>query len=179
MSESKIASRYAKSLYDKAADTGDLESVASDIKNLNLISHSNRDFNRFLNSPLISRETKKATLAKIFASFNKETINLFNLMADKSRENLIAFVGQEFTKIYNQNHGITIAVVTSATELDKDSLEKVENYVRSKTGAKKVEITTETDPSLIGGMTIMFEGKIYDSSVSGQINKIKTELNIA
>src|SRR5687767_11720977 len=125
MSESKIASRYAKSLYDTAMDAGTLESVAADIKNLNQISNSNRDFTRFLNSPLISRETKKATLTKIFASYNKATVNLFNLMADKSRESLIGFVGTEFTKIYNKNHGITLAEVISAGDLDQESLDKV------------------------------------------------------
>jgi F-type H+-transporting ATPase subunit delta len=179
MSESKIASRYAKSLYDKATETGALESVAADIRNLNEISISNRDFIRFLNSPLISRETKKTTLSKIFATFNKETVNLFSLMADKSRESLIGFVGAEFTKIYNRNHGITLAEVTSAAPLDKESMDKVEQFIRSKSGAKAVEIKTNVDPSLIGGMMIMFEGKLYDSSISSQIKKIKKELNIA
>ena len=37
MSDSKIASRYALSLYDKASETGVLESVATDIRSLNQV----------------------------------------------------------------------------------------------------------------------------------------------
>jgi len=179
MSDSKIASRYALSLYDKASEDGVLESVAADIQNLNEITVANKDFIKFLNSPLITRETKKNTLSKIFSSFNKETVNLFNLMADKSRENLIGFMGTEFTKIYNKNHGITQALVTSAAPLDAKSLAQVEQYVKTNTGANSVQITTKVDASLVGGITIMFDGKIYDSSIASQINKLKSELNIA
>lgn len=179
MSDTKIAARYAKSLYDKASDSGVLESVASDIRNLNEITLSNRDFVKFLQSPLISRESKKNTLNRIFSTFNKETINLFSLMTDKSRESLIGFVGTEFAKIYNKSHGVTVATVTSAAALDADSLEKVEQFVKANTGANAVEITSKVDPSLVGGITIMFEGKIYDSSIATQIRKIKKELNIA
>jgi F-type H+-transporting ATPase subunit delta len=179
MSDSKIASRYALSLYDKASETGVLESVATDIRSLNQVVSENRDFTKFLNSPLISRETKKNALNKIFTGFNKETLNLFHLMADKGRENLISFVGLEFMKIYNKQNSITEALVTSAAALDANSLKQVEQYVKAKTAAKAVQLTTKVDPSLVGGMTIMFEGKIYDNSIATQINKLKKELNIA
>lgn len=179
MSDTKIASRYALSLYNKASEIGVLEAVVSDIRNLNAVTSQNREFSRFLNSPLITRDTKKATLAKIFASFNKETIHLFELMADKSRENLIGYMGAEFVRIYNKNNRITVAEITSASELDAESLKKAEQFVKTSTGATTVEISTKVDASLIGGMTIMFEGKIFDSSIATQIKRIKSELNIA
>lgn len=179
MSETKIAYRYAKSLFDKANDASVLKEVASDIRNLNDIVKSNRDFTQFLQSPLISRDTKKSTLRKIFGSFNKETVNLFELMTDKNREGFIGLVGIEFIKIFNRTHGITEALVTSAAPMDQESLDRVELFVKSKTGAKSVEISAKVDPSIIGGITVMFEGKIYDSSIASQIKKIKKELNIA
>ena len=179
MSDSKIASRYALSLYNKAADAGIVDVVVNDIRSLNKVVVENRDFSRFLQSPLISRETKKATLSKIFDSYHKDTIGLFHLMAEKGRESLIGIMGKEFIQIYNKNNGITEAVVTSASVLDDESMRKVEAYVKQRTGAVSVEMKTKIDPSLIGGMTIMFEGKIYDSSIASQIKKIKTELNIA
>lgn len=179
MSDSKIASRYALSLYIKASETGVLEAVVSDIRSLNEVTSKNREFSRFLNSPLITRETKKATLSKIFASFNQETIHLFSLMADKGRESMIGSMGAEFVRIYNKNNRITVAEISSASELDSDSLNKAEQFVKASTGANTVEISTKVDPSLIGGMTIMFEGKIYDSSIATQIKKMKSELNIA
>ena len=179
MSESRIASRYAKSLYDKASESGALEAVASDIRNLNDVVKGSRDFVVFLQSPLISKEAKKATMDKIFHSFHQETKSLFHLMADKSREAYIGSVGTEFIHLYNRNHGITEAVVTSATELGKDSLSSIEQFVKAHTGAKSVNFQIHTDPKVIGGLMIMFEGRIYDSTILSQIKKIKKELQIA
>lgn len=179
MSETRIAARYARSLYSRAEDLKALDAVVSDMKQLNLIVAESKDFNVFLQSPLISKELKKNALDKIFSGFHAETRNLFRLMAEKSRESYISAMGNSFLQLYNQNNGITEAVVTTATEIDKDSLLQIENFVKSKTGAGSVEIVTKTDPSIIGGITIMFDGKIYDSSISSQLKKIKKELKIA
>ena len=179
MSETKIAGRYANSLYQKAKEVNLLDSIASDIRNLNTLVLESAEFNTFINSPLISKTTKKSSLNKIFTSFNKETLALFNLMAEKSRENLIAIMGIEFIKIYNANNGITSAEVTSATDVDKDTLDKIEQFIKSKTGAKTVQMTIKTNSQLIEGMMIMFDGKIYDSSILTQLRKIKKELKIA
>jgi len=35
------------------------------------------------------------------------------------------------------------------------------------------------DPSVIGGMNIVFDGKIYDATISNQIIKLKKDLQIA
>lgn len=179
MSDVKIASRYAKSLYDRAVETGSLESVARDITNLNEAVTQSADFRLFLNSPLIARNTKKEALKKIFSGYHDDTRGLFDLMADKGREEFIAQAGIEFIRIYNREKGITHAEVTSAVELDKDTVKKISEFVKKHTGAREVVIHQKTDANLIGGLTIMFEGRIYDSSVLAQIYKMKKELNLA
>jgi F0F1-type ATP synthase delta subunit len=63
--------------------------------------------------------------------------------------------------------------------LDKDTLAEIEKFVKKQAGSKQVVITKKVAPALIGGLTIMFDGKMYDSSVMGQINKMKKELNLA
>lgn len=179
MSETRIASRYALALYERAIESKSLEKVVADIRKLNEISAQNQDFVGFLHSPLISKDEKTQVLNKIFALYHAETQSLFKLMVTKNRESLISIMGVEFVKIYNKNNGITEAVVTTASALDSENLEKIEHFVKANTGANAVQIHTKTDPSLVGGLTIMFDGRIYDSSISSQIKKIKKELKIA
>jgi F-type H+-transporting ATPase subunit delta len=179
MSDTKIASRYAKSLYDTAVSNSKIEAVAADIRDLNEILGTSQDLNLFLQSPLISRIEKKDSLAKIFASFQIETKSLFSIMASRGREILLPLVGQQFTHIYNREHKITEAEVTSAADLDAEALKKITEIVKSATGAKEVILKCKTDQSLIGGLMIMFDGKIFDSTISSQIKKLKKELNLA
>jgi F-type H+-transporting ATPase subunit delta len=179
MSDIKIAGRYARSLFEKSKDSKSTDKVAMDIANLNEIVAESKDFRLFLSSPLISRIEKKKALNKLFESYQQNTRDLFSLMTEKGRENLIGLVGAEFTRIYNHSKGITDAEVSSAISLDQATVKSIEEFVKKNTGASEVKLTQKVDGSLVGGLTIMFDGRIYDSSVSGQINKMKKELNIA
>jgi F-type H+-transporting ATPase subunit delta len=179
MSDFKIASRYAKALFDLAAEKGNVEAVAENVRNLHAISEENADFRLLLNSPLFGKNQKNEALKKMFSSFDASMLLLFNLMVEKNRESLIPMVAVEFTNIYNRANGIIYAEVESATELDNDTMSNITAFVKAHTGAKQVNIKQKTDKNLIGGLTIFFEGKFYNSSVLGQINKMKKELNIA
>lgn len=179
MADSKIAARYAKSLFDLAISESNIDNVVADIRALNDLYSQNKEFKLFLNSPLINKDTKKEGLKKIFASFQPHTLNLFLLMTGKNRESHIGLLGREFMALYNKNQGITEAQVISAVELDEKGLLAIEQYVKANTGAKSVNIVSKIDTSIIGGLVIMFDGRLYDSSVSGQLNKIKKELKIA
>jgi F-type H+-transporting ATPase subunit delta len=179
MSDIKIAGRYAKSLFEKSRETNNADKVAADIVNLNQICVESKDFRLFLSSPLISRSEKKGALSKLFGSYQQNTRDLFALMTEKGREYLISLVGTEFMRIYNQSKGITDAEVSSAIPLEAATVKSIEEFVKKNTGASEVKLTQKVDESLIGGLTIVFDGRIYDSSVSGQINKMKKELNIA
>lgn len=118
-------------------------------------------------------------LRQICKGFNEISLSVFDMMADKSRENLLGEMAESFISIYNKANGITLAEVTSAIALDKDTLSGIEQFVKNHAGSKQVVITQKVNFALIGGLTILFDGRMYDSSVIGQINKMKKELNLA
>lgn len=175
----KIASRYAKCLFDIAAEKKQLDAVAGDADDLLKSITASVELQDFLDSPLLHKSKKKEILRKLFKDFNDLTLSVLDMMTDKSRENLLAEMAQSFINIYNKANGITLAEVTSAIALDKDTLSGIEQFVKKHTGSKQVVITEKVDSALIGGLTILFDGRMYDSSVIGQINKMKKELNLA
>lgn len=175
----KIASRYAKCLFDLAAEKKQLDVVAGDVRSLLTAVAESADLSAFLQTPLLAKSSKKEVLRKMFHGFNDLTLSVFDLMTEKSRENLLGEMGQSFMEIYNKANGISLAEVTSAISLDKDTLTGIENFVKNQTGSKTVIITQKVDSHLIGGLTVLFDGRMYDSSVIGQINKMKKELNLA
>ena len=175
----RIASRYAKCLVDIASEKKQLDVVAGDIKNLLEVMAQSAELPSFLDSPLIAKKQKKETLRAIFKGFSDITLSVFDLMTDKSRENLLGEMGQSFMTIYNKANAITLAEVTSAIALDNDTLTEIDKFVKKHSGCKEVKIEQKIDTALVGGLTIMFDGMIYDSSIAGQINKMKKELNLA
>jgi F-type H+-transporting ATPase subunit delta len=100
-------------------------------------------------------------------------------MISKFREAYIPAMGKVFLKQFNKQNQIVSVEITSAVELDKKVLSQIESYVIDNTHAKSVELTTKIEKELIGGLTVEFDGKIYDNTVITQIKKFKKELQIA
>jgi len=179
MSEFKIASRYATALFTKAMEEKAIDAVVADVLVIQLACKESDDLIVFLNSPMLKKAVKKDGLAKIFASCSDLTKQLLNLMAEKNRESFIPTMTEAFVGLYNAQMGIMTAVVTSAIELSDAALDAVKKYVAQTSGANNVVLTQTIDPIVIGGLNIVFDGKIYDATLSNQILKLKKDLQIA
>lgn len=179
MSEIKIARRYAKALFEKALEDQILETVVADVLNIQQASASSDDLIVFFNSPMLRKAVKKDALSKIFVSCADLTKHLLMLMTDKNRESFIPAMTDAFMVLFNKHKGIMIAEVTSAVALTPDTLYAIKQYVATTSGANDVLLEQRIDPTLIGGMNIVFDGKIYDATISNQILKLKKDLQIA
>jgi F-type H+-transporting ATPase subunit delta len=179
MSEIRIASRYAKSLFDSALAQSALEAVVADVQNLNQIVAESRDFVLFLSSPLLKQDIKKTALGKILGGMNVLTRDLILLMNSKKREMYVPSMLQAFMTLYNKHQGITQAIVTSAVALTPASLSQIESYILTQSGANQVQLSQVVNPAVVGGLTIEFEGRILDKTVAGHIRTLKKELQLA
>ncbi len=179
MSNFRIASRYAKALFDRSIETSSLDVVKNDIDHLNALVAESREFVLFLQSPLYKKSSKQDALKKLFASADQLTLNVFLLMAEKHRESMIPEMGVAFLRMYNNHNQIVEVTVESAVSLDNKTIMEIETYVKAQSNAKTIQLTQNINPSLIGGLTIEFGGKIYDNTVSNQLRKIKKELQLA
>lgn len=179
MSEVRIARRYARALFEKAHEDKALETVVADVLNIQQACANSQDLVVFLNSPMLRKGVKKDALSKIFASCSDLSKQLMMLMTDKNRESYIPAMAAEFMVLYNKFKGITTAEVTSAVALSEQALQAVKKYVAQTSGANDVVLKQCVDPSVIGGMNIVFDGKIFDATISNQIIKLKKDLQIA
>jgi F-type H+-transporting ATPase subunit delta len=65
--------------------------------------------------------------------------------------------------------------VVSPGALDAALVEQVRERLRGLSG-KDVVLQQETDPSLLGGLLVELEGKIYDGSIRAQLEKMKQRI---
>ncbi len=179
MSEYKIASRYAKALFDKAKELKVLDTIKADMELLKKMTEESRDFRIFLNSPLYKKAVKQNSLDALFSSSHELTKGMYKLMVDKFRETYIPAMGKAFIQMYNKDNNIVDVYVESALGLEKKVLNEIEAFVKKETEAKSVVLHTSVDKEIMGGVTIEFEGKIFDNTVLTQLKNIKKELQIA
>ena len=73
-----------------------------------------------------------------------------------------------FNHLQLEDDGVAIADVTTATPLDADSENLVEQQLSELIG-KKLEVRYHVDPSIIGGLVAQVGDTLVDGSVSSQL----------
>ena len=173
MSELRVASRYAKSLIELAAEKGVLEQVHEDMKLFASVVSQNRAFQMLLRNPIVKSDKKLAVINSVFkGKVNEMTLAFYNIVARKSRESILEFVASEFEKQYNIMKGIQRASVTSAAPLSPALRQQLGEKLANETG-KTIQLEEKIDPSLIGGFVLQVGDKQIDSSVKYNLRKIK------
>jgi len=173
---SRIAYRYAKSLFEQSKEEKSLDAVKQDMDLISTAINESRELQNLLKSPIVSQGKKQVILEKIFASkVSKSTAALLSLLVSKGREAELASVASGFLKLYNEEKNIVKAKLTTAITLDGE-LKKQFLKIASEVTGKEVDLTEEVDEDLIGGYVLRFEDSQIDASVKTRLNKIKQQL---
>jgi len=179
MSETKIANRYAEALMQQAVADNQLSAVADSMAQISVTCRNSKDLRNALSSPIINPVQKQNALLTVFKSSHQLVLNFIKLVCSKNRENILPEIADCFLDLYRKNQGIEKVSVQSAAALNESDKTSIQQYVQKITGAKSVELHTEINPSVIGGMVIKFGDNLLDSSVAAKLRKLKKELNIA
>lgn len=170
------ATRYAKSLMDLALEANQLDAVRKDMKAIEEVCHSNREFDLFLKSPVIKTDKKIQVLKSIFeGKISPLSMSFISLIASKHRESYMPEIAAAFDEQYKANKNIFTAVVTSAKGLDAASREKVMELLRSQMKGE-VELVEKINPATIGGFILKIGDRQIDRTVSRQLSNLKKEL---
>lgn len=175
MSEQRVAVRYAKSLLELAIEKGFLEEVHADMQLFLSIVKQNHALELMLKNPIINIDKKRTILHKIFEKkVQPVTITFFDIILRKSRERYLPAIAASFDNMYNQHKGIEKALITTSFPLNDELRKEFEKKVANITG-KKVLLTEQVDPSIIGGYVLKIGDRQLDESVLGKLKALSYE----
>lgn len=179
MSETKISNRYAEALMQQAISDNSLKEVANDMTVLSKTCQSSTDLRNALKNPIIAPQQKLNAMKEIFKGFHKTSMDFITLVCNRNRENILMHFAEAFLDLYRVQQGIVKVDVQTAVALNDKDESSIKKYVQNATGAKTVEIHTEINSNVIGGMIVKFGDMLLDTSISAKLRKLKKELNIA
>jgi len=176
MSAIRLATRYAKSLLDTASEEGTLSEVFEDISGISKAFSDSVQLKGVMKSPVIEKKKKHEILDALFnGKVNKTTLTYLNSVVEKGREGFLPEIASSFLTQYNSNKEIISADLISATEVTDSLKSQVIDILKKKTGAKTVNMAIKVDPSLLGGFVLKYNDKLYDTSISGKLVKLRNE----
>lgn len=171
-----VASRYAQSLMDLAAEQKKVDAVREDMKQVAHMCVESREFALFLASPVIKTDKKISVFKAAFeGKITDLSLSFLTLVAKKHRESIVKEIAVSFDELYRKNKNIFSAVVTTANGLDATTKTKVLDLVKGLLKGE-VELIEKVDPATIGGFVLTMGDRQLDRSVSRQLTALKQEL---
>ena len=176
MSQSVAAKRYAKALFELAQEKGQTNSVLEDLHELKIVYNDNKELEQLLGNPRLPMAKKKELLADVFKGANPLIINAMYVLLDRKRMNEIVSLVDEFNALANDASGIAEAKVYSTRPLTEVESASISTTFAKVVGKQSLRIDNIIDPSLIGGIRLQIGNRIYDSSLSGKLERLKKDL---
>jgi F-type H+-transporting ATPase subunit delta len=173
----QIANIYAVALYDAAAKGNQLDAVIEEYESfVNDVLAKNPDFDRTLQTTIIGRTDKEATLRKVFEGRASTVfLNYLLVLNDHGRLNLLRPVLDQLRTIRDQRLGRVPVQVRVAVALDAAQEKALRDRLTAVIAGQPV-IHSEIDPALLGGLVIRVGDTVYDGSVRTHLKRLREQL---
>ncbi|KXH57614.1 ATP synthase F1 [Colletotrichum salicis] len=170
---------YATALYTAASKTSSLDPTAKALATLDAIFAKDQKLTTVLTAPTLTAEDKAAIVAELTkqaGAGSQETVkNFLAALAENNRLGLLPGITQKFAEIMSAARGELELTVTSATQLDNKTLNRLENSIAKSSyvgQGKKLKVTNNVNPDIVGGLIVEIGDRTIDLSVSGKIAKL-------
>lgn len=172
-----VASRYASSLIDVAAQAGVLEAVQSDLNSLEKTMQNSQDFSAFVENPVHGADRQMAAIREIAqrGKFHQVTANFLCVLAENRRLNILSAIFAAFHREIAKRNNEIEAFVKTAHALSAAQEQKLAQELANRTG-KNVRLFIEVDQSLLGGMVVTIGSRMIDTSVQTQLSRLKNAM---
>lgn len=176
MNHSLISVRYAKALFKLVKEQGLQDNVNNDLHLVASIIERNKELEIFLKNPLYKAVQKKEIVSTLFASKTEGlTLKFLFLVLEKGREDLLLQIIRNYGDLYRKEQRILRVVYTAANMPDAVFEAKLKSQLETLLKSR-IELTVKEKKELIGGFTLLVDGKLVDTSISSKLKKIQKHL---
>jgi F-type H+-transporting ATPase subunit delta len=171
----EIAEVYSRALFDVAKEHDILDDVHDQLGQFADALDENRDLQLFFFSPYFSSQEKKDGIGKLISGADEHFVRFLELLAERHRMPAIFRIRREFDQLYAEERKLLPVTVTSAIELDKDTVKEIGRKIEENTG-RKVELTTKVDPDVLGGLVMRVGNVVMDGSIRARLERLRKQV---
>lgn len=177
---SGVAGRYATALFDLAVETNAVDAIASDVAALKAALGESDALAAALDDPSIARDALGAAMAALAEKLGvtATTQKFLGLMAAKRRLGALGKALDGFETLLAEQRGEQTVAVTAAAALSEDQQSALAAALGAASG-KKIHMTVDIDPELIGGVVVKMGSKMIDASVRSKLTALQTAMKEA
>jgi F-type H+-transporting ATPase subunit delta len=174
MRDRKLATRYARALLGALPSPAEQDTAGAFLSALAESMKTNAELREFLLDPAVSASARKSLLEKLCAARGvPERVKTFlGLLVDNSRMTNIPSIAEVFHHERESGQGIVSAKLTAAAPLSPELRVRAVKALEKLSG-RKVNLTVELDPGLLGGAVAEVGSMVYDGSLRTQLARLR------
>ncbi len=169
-----LARPYAEALFDVASQ-GDVKAMSQQVDALALIA-DNEQLRQFASSPKVGVEQVFDLIASVVkVPLTAPMKNFLRMLIENGRLTVLAEIASQFHVLANASAGVSDATVFSAFPIEAAQLAGVVTTLEKRFG-RRLNVTVQLEPSLIGGIRVVVGDEVMDTSVKAQLEQMRVVL---
>ena len=170
------ANAYAAGLYELALKAKKVPSFQKEMKQVLSLFRENPGLLETLSSYSLPEESLNEIVEKIFGDYeNKEIPAFLKLLMMKHEIIHFEIIASSFNNLANDYSGIKEGIVYSAEKLSDSEIKKIEKAIGDRLGSN-VDLENHVDHLLIGGVKVYVDDKVFDGTILGKIERLRSSL---
>lgn len=168
---------YGGSLYELASEEQLSDAILEQMIEIKKLFRENPDYLKLLCEPSIKKEERLKMIEDAFGTqAERYLVSFLKMLCERNLLREYEGTVEEFTQRYNSDHNIAEATVISAVALSDSQTQALKAKLEKMSG-KTISLSSKLDPSVIGGIKVMVEGKELDGTVMGRLDRISRKLD--
>ena len=168
-----IARPYAEALYKAGASQ--LEAVSGWLDEMAAIS-SDPQVQQLAGNPKVTDQQLYDLIAGLAQSLKGDMAqNFLRTVIENDRLSAMAEIAHQFRALKNAQGGTSDAVVGSAFPIDAAAMDNLRATLEKRFG-RKLNLSVELQPELIGGIRVVVGDEVLDTSVRARLEQMKVAL---
>ena len=172
-----VSRKYARAFLQIGQREGNYEALGQELDQLQDLLQQSKELRSVLFSFAYPSPTRKKIISALgqSLSLSKGTIDFLHLLIERERMDHFLEIVKSYRGLCDEVSNRTRATLVAPGDISPNSVAEVRKQLEVRTG-KKVILSVEHDPSLIGGVLTKIGNVIYDGSLKTQLTKVRENL---
>ena len=171
-----IIKKYTQALFKVAVKENDINQISDCLHNIRSILKSVPELNQLLITRRVKVQDKINMLKNILGdNISNIEMDLMVLLMENGHMMLFGEVVKRFDYLLEKESKVVKVQITSSSILSDDEVQRISSKIENNI-QKEVEVKTETDESIIGGIKLRVGNTLIDGSIYSHLQKMRDTL---
>ena len=168
--------QYAKTLFEICEKADCINMIQNQLYSVSYLFNKVPVFRLVLITKRIDNQNKINIIKNTLIKFNPLIVEFLSIIINNNQINNLLNIISKFNRLVNLRSDFKEIDIVTATRLDDQDIQNLSKTIHNKLNSNP-KINIINDPNIIGGMKLRIGNKIFDNSVSYQINQLKKSLH--